>query len=132
MVRDWSGHVVLAFARKSLCPYVPLLAECLAIREGLLLAQHHRLSIREVESDCLVTVQVINKVYVSLLLDSIANDIRKLLSEHGDGSCHYISRQRNVAAHTIARESLAMSSDAIWTNECPSCIFQCITHDASL
>lgn len=70
----------------------------MAIREGLLLAKRFGLQIQEMKIHSFVAVQVINNSFVSLVLDSIVYDIRKLLIELGDGTCRYISHQRNGAS----------------------------------
>ena len=99
---NWQGEVVMAFTRRLPSPYEPLVAECMAIREGLVIANQYGVRISEVENNSLTAVQDINKLSVSLFLDSIVYDIRKLLSELGGGTCRYISRNRNVGGHTLA------------------------------
>ena len=74
-----------------------------------------------VESDSLLLVNAINSSSASVVIYSIANDIKTLLPSMSDGSCHYIP---------LVRESITLGQDVIWMYDCPRCISYCILHDA--
>ena len=112
-------------------PCGPIVDPSLAIREGLWFTSHNGFQVPVIESDCLLAVQAINSNSPTSSLDSVLVDIKAALVELGDGTCCHIPRQRNTAAHTLARESLVIGSDMCWIDTCPDCIQLCISTDAT-
>ena len=131
IIRDERGITVGAISKRLPNPYSPLVAECIAIREGLSFAFNCGLQTIYVESDCLMAIQAINGNDPSVI-DSIISDIRDLFRKVSGGSCSHIPRCCNVAAHTLAKESITMNNDVSWFNQIPPCIEQIVTADAML
>ena len=63
-------------------------------------------------------------------LDYVLVDSKAALVELGDGACCHIPGKGNIAAHTLARESLILGSNMCWIDSCPDCILLCISTDA--
>ena len=113
------GIVRGAFVRSWPILLDPFMAECLAIREGLKGVCDRGLQVHCVESDSLVAIY---KYSSNSILDSIISYIRCLLIELGGGSCDYIPRQGNVVAHSLARESITLSTNMFWSHDYSRCI----------
>ena len=129
LIRDEYGKVVGALSKRLPNPYSAFVAECIAIREGLCFAKSLGLQCIDVESDCLLAVQSVSKSIPSVI-NSVLHDIRDLFVELRGGSCSYIPRSCNIAAHTLAQESITLSSHVSWISQSPPCILQHIAADA--
>ncbi|GMN66206.1 hypothetical protein TIFTF001_035268 [Ficus carica] len=92
VMRDDSGFVMGAMAKKVHGIYSPHLAECLAIRYGLQFAADSGLHVHTADS------------------------------AHGGGSCSAIPCLVNGAAHALARHALALNFKRFWLEEIPYCI----------
>ena len=87
-------------------------AECLALREGLLLAQNCSLRILSMELDSLQAVQAIKNSSLRENVGTIVRDIRELLVIGSGGiSSNHISREGNKVAHLLAKYSFSSQSD---------------------
>ncbi|GMN69115.1 hypothetical protein TIFTF001_038166 [Ficus carica] len=89
---DFVDFVMGAMAKKVHGIYSPLLAECLAIRDGLQFAADSGLHVHAADS------------------------------AHGGGSCSAIPCLVNGAAHALARHALALNFKWFWLEEIPYCI----------
>ncbi|GMN49419.1 hypothetical protein TIFTF001_018583 [Ficus carica] len=131
VIRDSEGVVVVAFA-KCVAGYSDSTTdECAAIREGLIFALESGFRNVEVESDSLMAVKHIKNVDSMAAMGSVIDDIVLLLNSVGSGSCCYIPRAVNMAAHTLARRAFAFSVDRFWLEETPDCILDVIANDLS-
>ena len=52
------------------------------------------------ETDSQLVSKAINDAMPVLIIDSVISNIKSLLLELGSGSCHFIPRSGNEAAHT--------------------------------
>lgn len=129
LIRDERGLVQGAFFVYVPNPYDPLTAECIALREGLLFARSYCLSAQVVETDCRLAALAINSSSPPLGVASVIDEI-KLFYEIGGGSCRFIPRQGNKAAHTLARESLTRQANECWLDENPSGIASIVNAEA--
>lgn len=125
ITRDEASFVLVATAKKVPGVFSPLLAECIAIREGLQFAIDSGLRVQSIESDASLAIQKIANLEVLAPEFPIIEDISRLIGVLGGGSCHAISRLVNGVAHTLARQALVLDNEQFWLQEIPeylSCI----------
>ncbi|GMN30483.1 hypothetical protein TIFTF001_002812 [Ficus carica] len=89
--------------------YLEYIGECLAVREGVCLANFLRLDNWVVESDALNTVSAIQNPVAEAPESNIIEDIRDSLSVTRSGMVCYISRDGNRVAHFWAKYAISKS-----------------------
>ena len=100
--------------------YDPLVAECLALHEGLNFARTHNLRLHEVESDCQLVVKVVRNPILPTIIALIVRDIHQILgSEIG---CNFARREPNSVAHSLVVHVCNSTSNSVWLSVCPPCI----------
>ncbi|PON78402.1 Ribonuclease H-like domain containing protein [Parasponia andersonii] len=100
-IRNQKGAILTCWALKRPGHFDVLSSELLAIREGIRLAIDSGYPIDEIESDSLLVIRAISRVQHCFAIASIIKDINLLTSSAGYGSCRYIFRVRNIAAHKL-------------------------------
>ncbi|GAA0183659.1 hypothetical protein LIER_31033 [Lithospermum erythrorhizon] len=97
----------------------PLLAECLAMREGIEFAWKHKWRRIILEVDSKLPIQVLNEKFrVPEEVTTIAEDI-PFLSRHMDVKFQYVSLVFNNAAHTVAHWDHGGSMEFLWLHQPP-------------
>lgn len=122
VIRDSNGKMLGASSRKLEGVFEPLLAELLAIREGLHFAKQWGFSISITESDCQAAVLMDNSGQGLSSAHLLANGIVSLLREAGGGTCHFIPRTDNEVAHTLAKNVISCTTDCVWFDIFLDCI----------
>ncbi|KAK2650531.1 hypothetical protein Ddye_018020 [Dipteronia dyeriana] len=109
----------------------PLIAEALAVKNGILLALGSGLVPFQIETDSLQLVNILQLGKAPS--NDVGNIICKILglleSIHGWSICH-VSRRGNIAAHSLAKLGRSSVSGCFWLNVCPPCVEKCILSDA--
>lgn len=76
-------------------------------------AKEKELLVSEIESDCFSAVSAINGDFQFAAESPITNDIKILMENAGGGFCYHVSRQSNMAAHTLAKYGLVHDEDNV-------------------
>lgn len=64
-----------------------------------------------IETDCSSVAKNVNDHDLPAAEDSLLNDIGVLMQEVSDGSCCYVPRDCNAAAHTLAQYVFSLNVD---------------------
>ncbi|RAL43249.1 hypothetical protein DM860_015139 [Cuscuta australis] len=121
---------VAATNGRKLGPLDPVLAEALACKETLAWLRTRGIRDVEIFSDCEVLVGAIKKgkaFECYSYLGSIIDECAYLLSSFTSINFHFIRRNRNCIAHTLAR--CATSHMVSWSRTPPSCIAHLISYE---
>ncbi|GMN34653.1 hypothetical protein TIFTF001_004807 [Ficus carica] len=97
IIRDEACFVMGAMAKKVPGVFSPLLAECIAIREGLQPAMDSGLRVHIIESDCSLAINKIVNFEVLAPDFPIIEDTSRLIDGLGDGSFRVISQFSKLA-----------------------------------
>ncbi|GMN40602.1 hypothetical protein TIFTF001_009828 [Ficus carica] len=103
VARDKNGAVMSFLSRRIFGKFSPHLGECLAVREGVCLANFLRLDNWVVESDALNTVSAIQNPVAEAPETNIVEDIRDYLSIARSDMVCYISRDENRVVHFLTK-----------------------------
>ena len=109
-----------------------LLAECLAIRAGLVFAMESGLRVQVVESDAVNAVQAIMSADPFITMGPVIDDIKFLLNMVGGGTCCHVSRKGNMVAHSLAQFAFSIDQDSFWLEDFPSCVSRYVSADLAL
>lgn len=102
VIRNSLGTVLTAAISKFDSALSPLHAELNAIVDGLILAEAQGFEVVEIESDCLVGIQEIQKEASECLWLSVINNIKYLASSFISCRFKFVSREFNGLAHNLA------------------------------
>ena len=109
VARDKDGAVLSFLSRRIFGKFSPHLGECLAVREGVCLANFLRLDNWVVESDALNAISAIQNPVAEAPEANIAEDIRDFLSVARRGMVCYTRRDGNKVAHCLANYAITKS-----------------------
>ncbi|KNA04166.1 hypothetical protein SOVF_202220 [Spinacia oleracea] len=89
----------------------PLATELYAIREGLIMAVEHKVSMLQVETDALSLLTMMKTIddHHHHELSPVLNDVASLLTRFEKVEITHIPRARNMVAHCLAANSLSMA-----------------------
>ncbi|KAK0579421.1 hypothetical protein LWI29_026174 [Acer saccharum] len=133
VVRDVFGTVKLACARKLEAMFSPLVAEALAVLDGIHLAVDAGLVPFQIDTDSLIVVNLVNKGDSSSAdVGHIIADIVRFLRSLESCSIAFTPRKRNAVAHSLARTALSIASDRCWVDSCPPCVERLVLLDSSV
>jgi ribonuclease HI len=133
VVRDYKGEFIAAST--VFLPHVlsPAVAEAMAMREGLSLANRMGCTNVIMESDSSETVDACNGTEVwwgeseAILADCV--DLASLLNSV---SFQYCPREANEVAHDLARDSFACKNSSSWIDEPPDFIICKLLNDVTV
>lgn len=129
VVCDAEGQVLSAIAEIVHGNFDPYVAECIALRQGLLFAKDTGLQVIYVETDSLNVVRAFGRDDMLAEEGLILNDVRLLLEEVSKGTCRRISRAGNKAAHSLTKFALSSFCSGYWLEEITDWISHIITSD---
>ncbi|PON60459.1 Ribonuclease H-like domain containing protein [Parasponia andersonii] len=129
VMRGSRGQVYGAMATKIYGHFNPLLAECLALREGTSFAVHHKFFILEIESDSKNAVEAFHQKAALSTESPIIYDTIFNCSKLGNVTCKYIPRSRNIVAHNFAKYALRCTTNSWWCFETPHCVYADVLTD---
>ncbi|KAK1583875.1 hypothetical protein Q3G72_027826 [Acer saccharum] len=131
VIRDGCGGV-RAVKSINLQVHSSIIAEAMAVWQGLILAVDHGFLPCRIESDSLQVVDMINKG--TRLLSDVGPVISlicgSLIANSGCGISH-ISRKANSVAHCLAKVALSIDSFRCWLDCCPPCVERLVLLDDS-
>lgn len=131
VIRDSVGLVLGCASVKLNGSFSPHAAELLALREGLRSAHESGLQIKFVESDASNAIKAINSGSPTGFEESIVVDIRHYLSLLDNCSVLFVSRLRNMVAHSLPKLSLRSIADQYWLDDYPNCISDYVLTDTA-
>ena len=109
VARDKEGAVMSFLSRRIFGKFSPHLGECLAVREGVFLANFLKLDNWVVESDAVNAVRAIQNPVAEAPEANIVEDIRDSLSVVRSGRVCHIPRDGNRVAHFLAKHAISKS-----------------------
>ncbi|GMN19741.1 hypothetical protein TIFTF001_039884 [Ficus carica] len=109
VARDEEDAVMSFLSRRIFGKFSPHLGECLAVREGVFLANFLKLDNWVVESDAMNAVRAIQNPVAEAPEANIVEDIRDYIAGVRNGRVCHISRDGNRVAHTLAKYALSKS-----------------------
>uniref|UniRef100_A0A803QCV6 CCHC-type domain-containing protein n=1 Tax=Cannabis sativa TaxID=3483 RepID=A0A803QCV6_CANSA len=122
LIRNTSGDVIATEIQQQQGSYSVELAEVLALRMGIQLAIHTAAVPFIIQTDC---VRAANFLKGS---SQVKTDWSALLEEIKDSpsfsnclAVHHIGRQRNKAAHSLAKSAISSKCNKLWMGDYPSC-----------
>jgi ribonuclease HI len=129
VVRDHKGDCLLACSELLHMITTPELAEALALRRAVSIADSGGFGKLMVVSDCLSLIQRVN----SSALDRsnvgvVVQDIKHLALSFNEISFSHVRRHCNESAHILAR-SAELFSSSVFRNFAPDCIRQTLCND---
>ncbi|XP_019183829.1 PREDICTED: uncharacterized protein LOC109178743 [Ipomoea nil] len=119
-IRSLDGVFVAAANGPLSCPYDPLLAEAMAIREALSWLQDHNYQNVLMLSDCAVLVASFRdassyRSYLGIVLDSCL----RLINSFSACSIKFVRRGTNMVAHALAKHVGAVQTRSVWREALP-------------
>ncbi|GMN53841.1 hypothetical protein TIFTF001_022971 [Ficus carica] len=109
VARDEEGVVMSFLSRRIFGKFSPHLGECLAVREGVFLANFLKLDNWVVESDAMNAVRAIQNPVAEAPEANIVEDIRDYIAGVRNGRVCHISRDGNRVAHKLAKHAISKS-----------------------
>ncbi|KAK2657071.1 hypothetical protein Ddye_010123 [Dipteronia dyeriana] len=109
----------------------PLIAEALAVKNGILLTLYSGLVPFQIETDSLQLANILH------LCKAPSNDVGNIICEilgllesiHGWSICH-VPRRGNTTAHSLAKLGRSSDLDCFRLNVCSPCVETCILTEA--
>uniref|UniRef100_A0A803PVT4 RNase H type-1 domain-containing protein n=1 Tax=Cannabis sativa TaxID=3483 RepID=A0A803PVT4_CANSA len=130
VIRDAEGVVSFASATVVRFAGTPLVAELMAIRDGIKAAIQRRVVLFEVQSDFLQAVHLINEAEVGCWQEGgLIVEIQRLLQHHSTNGVRFVFQEENVVAHVLANYALTYKVSAMWIGVSPPCARHAIERD---
>jgi ribonuclease HI len=129
VIRNHNGECLVACSELREEVTAPEMAEALAVRRAMSLADEEGFRKLLVVSDCLSVIHRINSVMPDRSpVGVVIQDIKALANNFSDISFSHVYRQGNEAAHILARSAERFSS-IVFKNFAPDCIRQTLCND---
>jgi len=133
VIRDHTGSFVIAGARFFENILDAPMAETLALREGIILAQQIGCSKLLIQSDCSEVVETMKQGGFSATSSAaIYEECVQLWQEFTSISIEHCNREINKVAHEIARVAFQSKLSCNWVDEPPSFILASLVNDGML
>lgn len=130
VIRDEKGEALVAACDQKKHVQDPLVAECHALWKALELCNELNFQKVMLEGDAKNIVSAVNSEEEDLsCVGFIVDDIRSVFRNRPNWSLHFAHRERNIVAHTLAKEALKFEEAKIWIEEVPSVIVNCLEKD---
>jgi len=108
-------------------------AEVMAVKDGLLLAQHIGCNGIIIQSDCLEVVETMQQGgFLAAAGAPIYDECNHLWQEFQSISIEHCDRESNQVAHVLAREAISLKLSCIWVDEPPSFILESLVNDVTM
>ncbi|XP_059441892.1 uncharacterized protein LOC132174217 [Corylus avellana] len=130
VVRDHDGRALVMFGTSKEYVQDPSMAEAIAAREAVLLAQ--RLELRHIilEGDSLEIVQLLQKEEGCWsIYGQAVNDTKKRLHSWQGWGIQHVRRSANGAAHQLAKLALGCDAAQEWRGSFPQCVLSIVSKE---
>jgi ribonuclease HI len=133
VIRDARGSFIAAAAKYYEHVFDAHMAEAMALREGLTLAQQVGCSRLLIQSDCAEVVETIKQGGLSATASvPIYDECAQLWQEFVSISIEHCNREANSVADKIARMTMESKLSCNWVNEPPSDILEALVNDVMM
>jgi len=120
---DSCGHLLHAFGTPIQFVGKAITAEALAIREAVERALQKGWSKVHILSDAKNVIQMLQKnLITSWEIETICEDVWRLMKSFEEIEIIYIPRTWNVLAHNLAKNSISCINRISWDSAFPSCV----------
>ena len=130
VLRDEKGIILGAVAKSVEGSFSPFLAECIALREGLIFTKDLNLGPIVVDTDAFNVVTVVGDNCALSMEGPILEDVKQLLVQMQETNIHHIGRSVNHVAHLLARFGINTKRTNIWISETPTIVSHAVSADA--
>ena len=133
VLRDHSGSVRAAAARFYPCVSDALMAEALAVRDGLILAAEQEATRVVLETDnATVATLVRSDDGFRSVIAGVWHEIRELSLSFASFICTHVNQEGNEAAHLCARRPSASSPVMSWVGDLPNWLMEVANKDCNV
>ena len=130
VLRDEKGIILGAVAKSLEGSFSPFLAECIALREGLIFAKDLNLGPIVVETDAINVVTAVGDNCELSIEGPILEDVKQLMAQVHSTGIQHIRRSANHVAHLLARFGINAKCTKIWISETPFIVSHAVSTDA--
>ncbi|GMN68764.1 hypothetical protein TIFTF001_037815 [Ficus carica] len=130
VIRDEKGRILGAMAKSVEGTFSPFLAECIALREGLMMAKELESFTLVVETDAINVVSAVSDNTEFSLECPILEDVKQLLTQLWNPGVYHIRRSTNHVAHFLARFGFNSNCTNVWICETPILVSNDVSFDA--
>ncbi|GMN40729.1 hypothetical protein TIFTF001_009947 [Ficus carica] len=130
VIRDEKGRILGAMAKSVEGTFSPFLAECIALREGLMMAKELESVTIVVETDAINVVSAVSDNTEFSLEGPILEDVKQLLAQLWNPGVYHIRRSANHVAHLLARFGFNSNCTNVWICETPIIVSNVVSFDA--
>jgi len=130
IIRDWNGQVVASMAEAFPLPFSMTAVEVIAASKALCLANDLGLSSIVLEGDSKITMDALAGENSSLAeYGHLVDEANELAKDFAYIEFRHVLRQKNSAAHNIARHARHVSEYSVWMEDIPPHLFSVIQSD---
>ena len=120
IIRDWNGQVVMYMAETFPLPFLVTAMEVIATTKALLFANDLDLPSIVLESDSKITIDALAGENSSLAeYGHLVDEAKELAKDFMYIEFSHVLRQKNSAAHNIARHARHVSEYSVWMEDVP-------------
>ena len=116
---DEKGIILGAIAKSLDGSFSPFLAECIALREGLIFAKDFNSGPIVVETDAINVVTAVGDNRKLSMEGPNLEDVKQLLVQMHSTGIYHTRRSANLVAHLLARFSINAKCTNVWISETP-------------
>ncbi|TXG47194.1 hypothetical protein EZV62_026488 [Acer yangbiense] len=130
VIRNFRGQVMLSSCKNFRTAFSPVIAEALAVLEGLRLAKLGGFFPTVLESDALTVVQdICRNESLSSDVGLVIDDILFFCRDFNFFSFRHVPRLANKVAHGLAKLALSNLGEFVWSGDCPLCVENLVMGD---
>ncbi|GMN21284.1 hypothetical protein TIFTF001_050116 [Ficus carica] len=130
VIRDEKGRMLGAMAKSVEGTFSSFLAECIALREGLMMAKELESVTLVVETDAINVVSAVSDNTEFSLEGPILEDVKQLLVQLWNPGVYHIRRNANHVTHLLARFGFKSNCTNVWICETPIIVSNVVSFDA--
>ena len=132
IIRDWNGQVVASMAEAFPLPFSVTAVEVIAASKALRLANDLGLSSIVLEGDSKITMDALAGENLSLAeYGHLVGEAKELAKDFAYIEFYHVLRQKNSAAHNIARHARHVNEYSVWMEDVPPHLFSLIQADSA-
>ncbi|KAL6499437.1 hypothetical protein OROHE_026100 [Orobanche hederae] len=132
VVRDWNGKVRIAMSNKTKRRANVMIAEMMAVVEGIIVSLKHGFEVISIFTDSLLAARImaVDEEIDDLVPDDVGKIIREAKGKNLVGVYH-MYRSANKVAHTLAGRSTDYENEMVWCDCIPPWLRIFVPEDAS-
>lgn len=127
LIRDEKGNVIAGLSKPITAVYDTVSAEAFAALCAVEFCREVGIQDIILEGDSLLVVKALNDSNPNWLrYGQIIEDTRLVLGSLRSWNVQHVKQEANAAAHGLAKNAISISTDHIWLEEIPHCIFDVV------